>query len=139
MYLNGDYGQNRNVNFAGTATTNLSTWEGIAGAFHWQATSKWAFTPRIEWMDDQNGFTTGTPQNIREFTLTGEYKMLEGLEWRAEYRHDWSNAKVFLNGTDGGLCTAPAGTIPFSACGVGNSFSQDTATIALVAFFGPKR
>jgi hypothetical protein len=139
MYLNGDYGTNRNATTFThpEMTTNASVWEGIAAAFHWQATSKWAFTPRIEWYDDQNGFTTGTPQNIREFTLTGEYKWIEGLMTRLEYRHDWSNANVFESG-----CPAPGFVeAPFTCTNAGgaNSKSQDTITIGMIAFFGPKR
>ncbi len=138
FYINGDYGKNRNASFTHpTVATNAAEWEGVAGAFHWQATSKWAFTPRIEWFDDQSGFTTGTPQNIREFTLTGEYKMIEGLMTRVEYRHDWSNANVFESG-----CPAPGFVEAPSTCttvGAANSKMQNTITIGMIAYFGPKR
>jgi hypothetical protein len=52
--------------------------------------------------------------------------------WRGEYRHDWSDQPFFLDHT----CSTPA-TCPtiFS----GNSKHQDTLTVALIAFFGPKR
>ena len=66
-YINYDYGQNRNYGesysyFTGeidpTAFTDgsLSRWQGIAAALHYQATSKWAFTPRFEVFDDPDGF-----------------------------------------------------------------------------------
>jgi hypothetical protein len=133
VYLNYDYGQNRNVNGAGTATTNLATWKGFAGALRIQATPKVAFAARGEWFNDGDGFNTGTAQKVKEVTFTGEYKIIEGFLWRAEYRHDWSDQPFFLNHT----CIGTAAVCPtlFS----GNSTKQDTLSVALVAFFGPKR
>ena len=61
------------------------------------------------------------PQNVKEFTLTGEYKMGGRAAGRLEYRHDWSN--TFFH---------ERGSTPNSAK------NQDTLTFALVAFFGPK-
>jgi Putative beta-barrel porin-2, OmpL-like. bbp2 len=118
-YINYDYGQNRDA-FGNVATT-LSHWQGVAAALHFQATSKWAFTPRIEYFSDPDGFSTSVVQALKEFTITGEYKILDGLMWRAEYRHDWSNQPSFERGFDG------------------TSKDMDTATIALIGYFGPKR
>jgi hypothetical protein len=130
--INYDYGQNRNVNPAGTATTNLATWYGFGPAVRIQATSKWAFAARGEYFNDASGFNTGVTQKVKEVTFTGEYKIIEGFLWRGEYRHDWSDQPFFLNHS----CTAAAcGGALFS----GNSTKQDTVTVALVAFFGPKR
>jgi hypothetical protein len=168
-YLNYDYGQNRNYNQSfvffpdvGPSVVefrdgSLARWQGVAAALHLQATSKWAFTPRIEWFDDRSGFQmlgagadsfgTGTvsitnlapvPQQVKEFTITGEYKMLEGLMFRAEYRHDWSNRPFFEKGTP--VCASP---FTRTACptdyGLGNAKTQDTVTLAFIAYFGPKR
>ena len=52
----------------------------------------------------------------------GEYKMAEGLLWRAEYRHDWSDQLIFERGPSTGFYG-----------------KQDTVSIAFVAFFGPPR
>jgi Putative beta-barrel porin-2, OmpL-like. bbp2 len=123
-YINYDYGQNRNAIgdvVDGFVTGDLQHWQGVAVALHFQATSKWAFTPRIEYFSDPEGFSTGTSQDMKEFTITGEYKLLEGLMWRAEYRHDWSNQPTFERGFEG------------------TSNDMDTATIALIGYFGPKR
>ncbi len=138
FYINSDYGQNRNTTTFPNppATTNLATWAGVAGAVHIQATSKWAFTPRIEWFGDHDGFETLTPQNLQEFTFTGEYKILEGLLWRAEYRHDWSDKTVFESGCPGGTVFAGSGCVGVAGA---NSKSQNTATVAMIAYFGPKR
>ncbi len=115
-YINYDWGRNA-FPVAGAAT-----WWGIAGALHIQATSKIAFTPRVEYFNDHDGFSTGTPQHLKEVTLTGEYKWLEGVLTRFEYRRDWSDEPFFQ-----------AGTIPNS------TKNQDTLTVAMIGFFGPKR
>jgi len=118
-YINYDYVQNRNVNGTGSATTNLAAGRGIAGALH-IAPSKWSFTPRVEWWDP--GSIAGSKEfHQYEFTFTTEYKMLEGLMWRGEYRYDWSNMPIFQRGGNDVIS------------------DQSTATIALIAFFGPKR
>src|SRR6202048_1393352 len=125
-YINFDYGQNRS--FPETVPP-LSNWYGIAAAVHFQPTGKWAVTPRLEWFKDRDGFATGTgvAQDLKEVTLTGEYKMIEGILGRLEYRHDWSNKPFFVRGTS------------FGEYGIGHSKNQDTLTIGFVAFFGPKR
>jgi hypothetical protein len=166
MYLNYDYGQNRNDGisysyFLGgdpTAFPNgsLSRWQGIAAALHYQATSKWSFTPRFEVFDDPNGFAMagadGTSsftggavpirQTVKEITLTGEYKILEGLLWRAEYRYDWSNEPFFERGGGSGnpfVCTAVTAAKCPAGFGLQNSKDQNTLTVAVIGFFGPKR
>jgi Putative beta-barrel porin-2, OmpL-like. bbp2 len=119
-YVNFDYGQNKIVLDDGTSTT--PAWYGIALAAHLGVTGKSSFTPRYEWFKDRDGFSTGTAQTLQEFTLTYEYKWVEGLLSRLEYRHDWSNADFFNRGM------TPAA-----------SKNQDTLTIAFVGYFGPKR
>jgi hypothetical protein len=54
--------------------------------------------------------------------VTGEYKWTEGVLSRLEYRDDFSDQPFF-----------ESGSVPSS------SKSQQTLTIALVGFFGPKR
>jgi hypothetical protein len=142
-YINYDYGQNRD----GLITTTdcesatrkegplvhrevstctygdkyLNHWQGIAGAFHVQASAKNAIAGRFEYFNDPQGFETYNAQHLYEFTGTYEYKWLEGLLMRAEYRADFSNEDVFSK--DVGQYVK----------------SQQTLTLAFVAFFGPKR
>jgi hypothetical protein len=72
-------------------------WQGVAGYAKVQA-NKWvAFTPRLEWYDDPQGFTTGTAQKLKEVTGTLELKATDSFMWRIEYRTDFSNAAVFKN------------------------------------------
>jgi putative OmpL-like beta-barrel porin-2 len=198
-YINYDYDRHG----FGTGGPAVS-WYGIALATHYQINTKWAFADRFEWFNDANGFDLSgalpqpilddggayVPQQLKEFTLTLEYKMLEGFLWRLEYRRDWSTYPMFLRGTfpeniddcnyavyygcadydydegedvvkapDTGSGLIPNGPValaafptpesngeypeelsPRSGQGLyGYSKSQNTLTIGLIAFFGPKR
>ena len=77
------------------------------------------------------------PQQVKEVTITGEYKVLEGLMFRAEYRHDWSNRAFFERGQP--ACVGFTVTTCPADFGLGNSKKQDTVALAFIAFFGPKR
>jgi hypothetical protein len=96
-------------------------WQGIAFAAHEQAGVHCSFSGRYEYYDDNQGYMSGTTQHLQEFTGTYEYKWMEGLLTRVEYRHDWSDADVFHKGN-----TEFVG-------------AQSTLTVAFIAFFGPKR
>ncbi len=122
-YLNYDYGQNRNhTNLGGGDFDNsLDHWQGVAVAVHEQITGTSALAGRFEFFHDNNGYETGTAQEVKEFTGMYEYKWAEGLLTRVEYRRDWSTAPFFHKG-DSNMVDA-----------------QTTATVGLVAFFGPKR
>jgi hypothetical protein len=141
-YINFDYGQNRNFSIvAGVPVAGapaLSKWYGVAGALHYQFTDKWAFTPRFEWVGDPQGFVTGTlvRQSLKEGTITGEYKMLEGLLGRLEYRHDWSNQPFFQRGA---TISTNERFLPNYLGFPGTYKSQDTLTLGVLVFFGPKR
>jgi Putative beta-barrel porin-2, OmpL-like. bbp2 len=119
-YINYDYGSNRNA-IAAQGNNDLSTWQGVAFAARGQVSAKQALAGRFEYFDDPNGNQTGTIQHIYEFTGTYEYKWLEGLLTRIEYRGDFSNEDSFHKK---------------ETEMVGN---QSTLTVALIAFFGPKR
>ncbi|MDQ2711255.1 MAG: porin [Acidobacteriota bacterium] len=114
-YINFDYGQQHSL------TAGLNHWIGVAGAAHWQMTKRIAFSPRFEYYNDSSGFTTGTAQKLHEITVTGEYKLLDGLLTRLEYRHDGSNVPYFDHGNETGV-----------------SRTESTATIGLIAFFPVK-
>ncbi|MEO8371668.1 MAG: porin [Candidatus Solibacter sp.] len=115
MYVNFDYGQEHNIG------KGAQHWVGIAGAARFQATSIFALAPRVEWFNDANGFSTGTQQKVKEFTMTGEFKTGDAFLTRIEYRRDWSDVAFFERGS-GGLHK-----------------SQSTLLVGLVAYFGPKK
>jgi hypothetical protein len=121
-YINYDYGQNRDgITAAGDGDKLLNRWQGVAFAAHEQVSAKSALTGRFEYFKDYQGFSTGTVQELKEFTATYEYKWPEGLLARFEYRRDWSDVAFFHKGNTG-LVDA-----------------QSTLTAGFVAFFGPKR
>ena len=124
-YLNYDYGQNRDgIVDNGTTVigdTNLNHWQGVASAARGQVTGKSALAGRYEYYSDPNGFMTGTVQHVQEVTATYEYKWLEGLLARAEFREDHSD-KDFFHSDNSNF-----------------KDNQATFTIGFVAFFGPKR
>jgi len=125
-YINYDYGSNKNTTFncGGEETcgfNHLSDWWGAAGAVHIQADAKSAISFRGEYFDDPDGYQTGTEQQLYEGTATYEYKWLEGLLMRVEYRIDQSDKQFFDKLADQ------------------HTDQQQTVTAGFIAFFGPKR
>jgi hypothetical protein len=120
MYVNYDYGQQHAA--AATPLAGHSPhWQGSAVSARGQVTSRAALVGRFEYFNDNQGFSTGLTQKLTEFTATYEYKWAAGLLLRTEYRRDWSNQTFFDKGDNE---TVKA---------------QSTATVGLIAFFGPKR
>ena len=114
-YVNFDYGQQHGI------VSGLNHWQGVAVAAHFQVTKRIALSPRFEYYDDATGFTTGVKQTLHEFTMTGEYKLIDGVLARAEFRHDGSDEPFFDHGAQSGVSRA-----------------QSTATLGLIAFFPAK-
>lgn len=120
FYVNFDYGaESRNKNVVDSADVS---WIAIGLAGRFQTTEKTALALRYENYNDRDGFITGQAQKLNSFTVTGEYKWLEGLLARLEYRRDWSNQPYFDRGNE-----------------PGSHKNQDTITLGVVAYFGPKR
>jgi len=116
FYINFDYGADRNP------LGPNRRWVGVAGAARFALNSQFAIAPRLEWFNDADGFATGSVQRLKEFTLTGEYKMRQGFLTRLEYRRDWSDRPFFERGAVPGVFK-----------------NQDTILLGFVACFGPKR
>jgi hypothetical protein len=114
-YINFDYGRDKNIG------SGASQWAGIAGAARYGFKKKYAVAARAEFFNDMDGFSTGTAQQVKEVTLTGEYKMTSWLLSRLEFRDDWSNQQFFEK----------------SRGAYGKN--QPTVLLGLVAFFGPKK
>jgi Putative beta-barrel porin-2, OmpL-like. bbp2 len=85
-------------------TSGYDRWYGWATAWRYSLSDRWSISPRVEWYNDATGATTGIPQHLQEFTLTGEYRPTKFLMARLEYRRDWSDRASFNDG-DGGLPT----------------------------------
>ncbi len=129
-YINYDYVQNRNAVAIGESSTNFKTGsldhlQGVAVAARVQATGTVAFAGRFEYLADgsaQGGSVgSGNHMKINEFTLTGEWKIPEGLLARVEYRRDGTDKPYFNKGT------------------LNVVKGQSVVDVGIVAFFGPKR
>ena len=79
-----------------------------------------SFSPRVEWIDDADGFMTGVSQSVKEVTLTSEHKVAGGLLARLELRRDMAEEAFFLK-DDGSL-----------------SKTQTTFALGLVYAFGSR-
>lgn len=75
-------------------------WQGFAAYARVQANNWLAFSPRFEWYDDHDGFTTGASQTLKDFTITSEHKINNGLLTRFEYRRDFSDTDFFIKPVD---------------------------------------
>ena len=113
-YLNFDYGRDKNIG------PGAASWVGLAGAARYAIGKKYAVAGRLEVFDDKNGFSTGTAQTVKEFTLTGEYKITDWLMTRGEFRTDWSDKPFFENNGSG-------------------SKTQPTLLLGMIANFAPKK
>jgi hypothetical protein len=115
-YLNFDYGRDKNIG------AGASQWAGLAGAARYAIGKNYAVAARLEFFHDRDGFTTGTAQTVKEFTLTGEYKLAEWLRTRAEFRADWSDQHFFEKRTQ-----------------VNGAARQPTVLLGLMAYLAPKK
>jgi hypothetical protein len=85
----------------GTATPDTLTggdWDGVAAYANYQINSKWRVSLRGEYLDDKDGTTvvTGSPQDLKEATLTFGYDPVASFELRLEGRYDTSSEPTFL-------------------------------------------
>lgn len=116
FYINFDYGHESKVD------DGKANWIALGLSGRQQLTDATALAVRYEHYYDRDGFITGQAQKLNSFTVTGEYKWIEGLLARLEYRRDWSDQPFFDRGHRPGVWK-----------------NQDTLTLGIVAFFGPDR
>ncbi len=104
--------------------TNSAPHETAGGAAYVRRkiTPKFTVAARAEFMNDRNGLFGGTPQALKEGTLTADYKFGEGFLLRWEWRRDQSNHAYFYTDALGVLAN-----------------HQTTATVGLIWWFGPKQ
>jgi len=91
--VNYDYGRGDNIGLSEPAW-----WTGWAGYMRYAVDDRHALVFRYEWYNDAMGFTTGTVQQLKEFTGTFEKRIASRLITRLEYRHDYSNQPTFVKG-----------------------------------------
>lgn len=114
---NYDYGH-EDIGPAQDRPFTLAKWSGLAGYVKYAPNDKWAIALRGEYFDDNQGWTTGTAQELSEFTATLQRTLSSKLISRLEVRRDMTGARTFLRG--------PADT------GVGG---QNTVALGLIYAF----
>ncbi len=103
--------------------TNSAPAETWGGALYGrdQLTSHLAIAARAEYMNDHGGLFSGSTQALKETTFTLEYKLLDNLIVRDEWRRDFSNHPYFYTSMSDIL-----------------KKEQNTATMGLIFWFGQK-
>jgi len=106
LMANYDYGHDHFVSSAVSGVPPFITgpaakWSGLAGYLKYAPNAKYALALRGEYFDDNQGFETGTSQELNEFTVTFQRMFAKSLITRLEVRHDSSDAAVFPRGNVG--------------------------------------
>jgi hypothetical protein len=113
--LNGDYGREQNA--VGAVPPGAAVWSGVSGIAKYEIDDKYSVAVRAESFRDPEMVRTTTARHLKEVTLTPEVKLAGGIILRPEYRHDWSDDKVFdnVNGTPTGATKKSQDTIALGA------------------------
>lgn len=114
--FNFDYGVEK---FPGASSAKFY---GYSTAMRVMPNSRFAFSPRFDWYKDRDGFITGKAQTLKSLTVTGDWKFIEGILGRLEYRGDHSNLPFFDRGNE-----------------PGSSKNQHTLLAGLILYFSPKK
>lgn len=100
LMANYDYGH-EDIGAAQEKPYSVAKWSGLAGYAKYAPNDKWAFALRGEYFDDNQGWTTGTAQELNEFTATVQRMISTKIISRLEFRRDSTNSRTFLRGPDG--------------------------------------
>ena len=76
-------------------------WNGFAAYVNYALDAQWRVSVRGEYLDDQDGFNTGTQQKLKEGTVTVGFAPTKSFELRAEVRYDWSDQQTFVKTAPG--------------------------------------
>ena len=71
-------------------------WDGVAAYVNYAINGQWRVSLRGEYVDDKDGFITGTSQKLKEGTLTFGYSPIKNFELRLEARYDTSDQSTFV-------------------------------------------
>ena len=80
-------------------------WNGLAAYVNYALDAQWRVSARGEYLNDEDGFNSGTPQKLKEGTVTIGYAPAKSFELRLEARYDWSDKRTFVK-------TPAAGPLP---------------------------
>jgi hypothetical protein len=82
-----------------TAGDPTLDWNGVAFYTNYALNDQWRVSLRLEYLDDKDGFVSGlvgTPQKLKEGTLTFGYAPAKSFELRIEARYDKSDKATFV-------------------------------------------
>ncbi len=92
-----DYGKEKKAVPGEDGDLEDATWYGAAATGKYDVNDAWSVAARGEYFNDKDGARTGKEQKLKEITLAAEWRVASGLTLKPEYRHDWSDEKVFYN------------------------------------------
>jgi hypothetical protein len=98
--LNYDWNQQKNAITTAT-TAQTASWSGLAAYANYAITDQWRVSLRGEYLDDKDGFLTGTEQKLKEFTVTFGYAPVKSFELRLEARYDKADTDLFTRSITG--------------------------------------
>lgn len=75
-------------------------WNGIAGYLNCAIADQWRVSVRAEYLDDRDGFLTGSQQKLKEATVTFGYSPVKSFELRLEGRIDKADNDTFFRTRD---------------------------------------
>lgn len=78
-------------------------WNGAAFYTNYALNDQWRTSLRLEYLNDKDGFVSGlqgTPQKLKEATLTFGYAPVKSFELRIEARYDKSDKATFVRTID---------------------------------------
>jgi hypothetical protein len=87
-------------------------WNGLAGYANYAFNDQWRVSLRAEYLNDKDGFVSGTAQKLKEATLTFGYDPVKSFELRLEARYDKSDQPTFVRALN--LATSPPGAASFA-------------------------
>jgi len=98
--VDADYGNETDA--AGPTMMKSADWYGVAGYAIYQVNDKLSLNFRAEGFADPDGVRTGFQEpgygpgvTAWEVTPTVAYQIMDGLLWRAEYRHDEADKRFY--------------------------------------------
>jgi Putative beta-barrel porin-2, OmpL-like. bbp2 len=71
-------------------------WNGLAAYANYALNARWRVSARAEYLNDQDGFNTGTAQKLKEGTVTVGFLPAKDFELRLEARYDWSDKQTLI-------------------------------------------
>ncbi len=75
-------------------------WQGVAGYVNYAINDQWRVSVRAEYLNDKDGFLTGSDQKLKEGTITFGYSPVKSFELRLEGRVDKADNDIFFKTRD---------------------------------------